>query len=157
MTDRVREALFSSLGSQTEGASVLDLFAGSGSIGLEALSRGARRVVFVERSRPAVDVLKSNIAAVGLGGEVRRADVAVFLAGSVELFDLVFLDPPYAMQTAKVEELLLTLQRWTAPGGLVVLHRRRGDTDPQAPMNLALEDARSYGGSHVIRYRREGT
>jgi len=157
MTDRAREALFSSLGSEVEGASVLDLFAGSGSIGLEALSRGAERAVFVERSQSALDVLRSNIDAVGLGGVVRRADVATFLAGRAEEFDLVFVDPPYAMGTDQVEGMLVAIGRWTSAGGLVVLHRRRGDPDPTPPMNLVLEDERSYGGTHLIRYRREGT
>lgn len=157
MTDRVREAVFSALGGAVDGADVLDLFAGSGSIGLEALSRGAERAVFVERSRPALEVLRSNIERVGLGGEVHRADVATYLAGAEEPFDLVFVDPPYGMATAEVEEILAAIERWTVAGAIVVLHRRRGDPDPSVSMNLVLEDERSYGGSHVIRYRREGT
>lgn len=149
--------MFSSLGSEAVGAAVLDLFAGSGSLGLEALSRGADRVVFVERGRTVAAVLQDNVATVGLGGEVHQTNVEAFLAGAPESFDLVFVDPPYAMATDEVEALLVALKRWTSPGALVVLHRRKGDPDPRPPMNLAVEDDRSYGGAHLIRYRREDT
>lgn len=157
MTDRAREALFSSLGPHVSGASILDLFAGSGSIGLEALSRGADRVVFVERSRGVVDVLRANVDMVGLGGEISQVDVSAYLAGTPEQHDIVFCDPPYAMATADVEELLAAVSPWTRRDGVVVLHRRRGDPIPNPPMNLVLEDERFYGGTHLIRYRREDT
>lgn len=156
MTDRAREALFSSIGAEIEGATVLDLFAGTGSLGLEALSRGAVRAVFVERNRHVGDVLRSNIEKVGLGGDIRRADVATFLNRPPEPFDVVFVDPPYAMGTEQVEQMLMAIAQWTPPGALIVLHRRKGDPDPRPPMNLAVEHDRSYGGTHLIRYRREG-
>ncbi len=80
-----------------------------------------------------------------------------FLEGMPELFDLVFVDPPYAMRTAEVEAVLATVVAWTAPGGVVILHRRRGEPDPELATNLAVDDIRSYGGTHLIRYRREDT
>ncbi len=103
--DRVREALFSMLGS-LDGASVLDLFAGTGALGIEALSRGAAQAVFVERDRLALSALRANLAALGLGAEggepqvqVRARDAVAALGGAIEqgeTYDLVFLDPPYA-------------------------------------------------------------
>lgn len=153
MTDRAREGLFSSLGNQVTEARVLDLFAGSGSLGLEALSRGAATVTFVERDRRVCDVLGKNIEAVGLGGEIVRGDVARFLSAGVGEADLVFLDPPYAMSSEEVSGLFSKLEPWLAPGAIVVLHRRAGDPNPAT--NLEVDDDRSYGGTHLIRYRRD--
>lgn len=92
--DRVREALFSMLG-DVSGARVLDLYAGSGALGIEALSRGAESAVFVERDRRALAALRRNLEAVGAEAEVRQQDVAGFLAHPEGTFDLVLCDPPY--------------------------------------------------------------
>jgi 16S rRNA (guanine966-N2)-methyltransferase len=92
--DRVREALFSMLGDVT-GARVLDLYAGSGALGIEALSRGAESALFVERDERALAALRRNLEAVGVDAGVRRQDVLRFLARSEGTFDLVFCDPPY--------------------------------------------------------------
>lgn len=96
-TDRVREAWMSALGATVEDARVLDLFAGSGALGLEALSRGAASVTFVERARGALAVLRANIALLDAGSEttVVDRDVFRFLSGPVEGFDLALADPPY--------------------------------------------------------------
>jgi 16S rRNA (guanine966-N2)-methyltransferase len=92
--DRVREALFSMLG-DVSGARVLDLYAGSGALGIEALSRGAESAVFVERDQQALAALRRNLEAVGVEADVRRQDVARFLGRTEGTFDLVFCDPPY--------------------------------------------------------------
>jgi 16S rRNA (guanine966-N2)-methyltransferase len=96
-TDRVREAWMSALGSSVEGARVLDLFAGSGALGLEALSRGAESVLFVERARGALEVLRANIELLGATSQctVVDRDVFRFLDGGVERYDLALADPPY--------------------------------------------------------------
>lgn len=153
MTDRAREGIFSSLGTFVEDARVLDLFAGSGSLGLEALSRGAQEVTFVERDRRVVEVLRRNIEAVGLGGHVVGAEVESFLQSTARPFDLVFLDPPYEMSSEDVSTLLSLLEPWLAPGAVVVVHRRAGDPNPAT--NLEVDDDRFYGGTHLIRYRRD--
>ena len=96
--DRVREALFSILGERVAGARVLDLFAGSGALGLEALSRGAREVTFVERAPAALKALRANLAALGADADVVRADALRWLraaSGGARQYDLVLLDPPY--------------------------------------------------------------
>ncbi|MBN2114322.1 MAG: 16S rRNA (guanine(966)-N(2))-methyltransferase RsmD [Acidimicrobiia bacterium] len=155
MTDRAREGIFSSLGTVVAGARVLDLYAGSGSLGLECLSRGAAAVVFVERSRAALAALRANVAAVGLGGEVVAEDVASFLGRWGGPFDLAFVDPPYALPLASVEQVLGALVRLLAGGGTVVLHRRAGER-LHPPPGLEVVDRRRYGDSEITRLVKEG-
>jgi 16S rRNA (guanine966-N2)-methyltransferase len=157
--DRAREGLFNSLGSllDLEGARVLDLYAGSGALGLEALSRGAAEAVFVESGAGVLPVLRGNIATVGLSG-------AVVLPGSVPTvvggaatgaFDLVFADPPYS---APVEEVLgvlgaLTGGGWLAPGAVVVIERSSREQPFEWPTPLVGLRDRRYGEA-VLRYGR---
>src|SRR3954466_10607906 len=111
--DRAREGLFHSLGTlvDLDGAAVLDLYAGSGALGLEALSRGAQTVVFVESSPKVLPVLRANLAAVGLaGGRVLAGSVPTVVAGPAPArFDVVLADPPYATAAEEVQEVLRTL------------------------------------------------
>ena len=154
LTDRIREAVFSSLGDAVPGAAVLDLYAGTGSIGLEALSRGADSAVFVERDRKTAAVLQANVEAVGLGGTVVVADVVAFLDGAEGPVDLAFVDPPYALPLASVVEVLERLEPLLSDEAIVVVHRRRGDEVPQ-PASLELVSQRHYGDADVWRYRKE--
>ena len=151
LPDRVREALFSSLG-DVAGSRVLDLYAGSGSIGLEALSRGADGVVFVEKARSAAAVLRKNVDTVGLGGEVVVSDVSGFLARDHGDYHLVFVDPPYSTELPSVEAELTSLVRLLEPGAIVVLHRRFGGPEPVAD-GLELVDRRRYGDTELFRFR----
>lgn len=154
MTDRVREALFSSLGETVVGADVLDLFAGSGSIGLEALSRGAASVVFVEHGRAALRALRRNIEHVGLGGEIVAMDVERYLDTNEKMIDLAFVDPPYALSLASVESVLKKLIPRLCAGADVVVHRRAGTEEPGVD-ELALIDRRRYGDTVLWRLRKE--
>jgi len=154
MMDRAREGLFSSLGESVVGARVLDLYAGSGSLGLEALSRGASAAVFVERGRAALTALRANVTAVGLGGEIVAADVDAHLARAAGPFDLVFVDPPYALPLASVEHALGRLARLLAAGGAVVLHRRAGEGLGLLP-GLTVIDRRRYGDTEITRLVKE--
>ncbi|MGI8821920.1 MAG: 16S rRNA (guanine(966)-N(2))-methyltransferase RsmD [Acidimicrobiia bacterium] len=149
--DRVREAVFSSLGALVEGAVVLDLFAGTGSLGLEALSRGAGETTFVERDRPALGVLHRNVEAVGLGGTIVAADVDRFVAGPLGRYDLVFVDPPYDLPLASVARILEGLEPAVTDGGVVVVHRRRGE-EPPLLGSLVLADRRRYGPAEIWRF-----
>ena len=156
MTDRVREALFSSLAWRVPDSAVLDLYAGIGSIGLEALSRGAGSVVFVERDRRVAKVLQDNVDTVGLGGKIVIQDVEAFLQGrptGSEPFDLVFVDPPYALPLASCVTLVEQLASHMRPGAIAVLHRRSRGEEPK-PAGFALEWNRQYGGSDVWRFER---
>lgn len=155
MMDRVREALFSSLGTRVPGSRVLDLYAGSGSLGLEALSRGADSAVFIERGRPAIEALRANVQSVGLGGSVMTTDVQKFLEGSDDEFDLVFIDPPYALELASVEEILELVVDRIPVGGTVVLHRPDGEDAAEEPTGLVKVDERRYGRTRLWRYERK--
>lgn len=117
---RVRESLFNCLGQRLDGMSCLDLFAGAGALGLEALSRGARRVVFVERAAAAVRALRTAASAMDpLASEVRRGDAAAYLARSAERFDVIFLDPPFSdyARDADWSRLLAAAAARLAPAG----------------------------------------
>ena len=137
--DRVREAVFNALGSlgAIEDARVLDLFAGTGALGIEALSRGAASATFVERDRAAADAVTANLAALGFEADVIRSDALRWLDGRVGTFDLALLDPPYAFEEwddllARVPASLVVIEsdRTIAPGeGWDVLREKRyGDT-----------------------------
>jgi 16S rRNA (guanine966-N2)-methyltransferase len=147
--DRVREALFSMLGS-VEALRVLDLFAGSGALGIEALSRGAGAAVFVDRDPRAVAAIGRNLAAVGVEGAVHRADVLAFLRwGSARWaapFDLVFVDPPYSSARRLAAPLSERLPALLAKDALVVT-----ESDKRTPLGLALPLAREriYGDTRI--------
>ncbi len=138
--DRVREALFSSLG-ELSGLRVLDLYAGSGALGLEALSRGAASATMVERAPAAVAVIRRNIATLELAGaHVAAVSVERFLAKPPERYDLVLADPPYAVQ---LDAVLSALVPWV--GGEVVLERASRGPRPSWPAGLAARRWRRYG------------
>ncbi|GAA3510565.1 16S rRNA (guanine(966)-N(2))-methyltransferase RsmD [Aeromicrobium panaciterrae] len=131
-SDRVREALFSSLQSELGGFDrlrVLDLYAGSGALGLESLSRGADHATFVESDSRAADVVKQNVTSLGAAGVVLRTTVERFLGTTPgRPFDLVFLDPPYALSTDNVSAQVSALaDGWTAPDALFVVERSTRD------------------------------
>jgi 16S rRNA (guanine966-N2)-methyltransferase len=148
-SDRVRESLFARLG-DLEGARVLDLYAGSGALGIESLSRGAATLVSVERSAAAAAVVEENWESLGLAGRARlvRADVVAALqrlARGPERFDLVFLDPPYAeVETAGRALRALATSGILAPRATVVVETSRRAPPPGAP-GLVAVDERRYG------------
>jgi 16S rRNA (guanine966-N2)-methyltransferase len=151
-SDRAREGLFNTLATllELDGARVLDLFAGSGGVGLEALSRGAAQVVLVDSGARAVATLHANVAAVGLpGAEVARQTVAEFVAGSVPAapFDMVFADPPYALPDADLAVLLAALVAgsWFAERSIVVIERSARGPGPQWPDVMEEISHRRYG------------
>ena len=154
VTDRVREAVFSSIGGWVVGANVLDLYAGSGSFGLEALSRGADTATFVESARKALTALRSNVEAVGLGGAIVRGRVEDFLAECDERFHLVFMDPPWPQDTAVMERQLVELDRLLYPGAEVVVSRRHSDRAPEIPENWRVAANKRYGDTRILRYEK---
>jgi 16S rRNA (guanine966-N2)-methyltransferase len=155
--DRAREGLFNSLGTllDLDGAAVLDLYAGSGALGLEALSRGAAAVTFVESSPRVLAVLEANIAAVGLPGtRVLRGSVPTVVAGPAPSpFGLVLADPPYATPVDEVVGVLRSLVDggWLAPGAVVVVERSSREAGWEWPTPLAELRERRYGEA-VLRY-----
>ncbi len=149
--ERVREALFSILG-DLSGLRVLDLFAGSGALGIEALSRGAAEAVFVDRAGAACEVVRQNLAALGLGAQIHRREAIGWLAGAAgeTPFGLVFCDPPYdsaASLTGPLSERLPALLTQSA--------RIVTESDKRAPLELPfpLLRERTYGDTRIAVYR----
>jgi 16S rRNA (guanine966-N2)-methyltransferase len=151
-SDRAREGLFGtivSLAGPLAGKRVIDLYAGSGAVGLEALSRGADHVLLVESGRPAAAVIRANIEAIGLPGAVLAAERVerVIAAAPDRRYDVVFADPPYAVPDAEIGTLLATLaeQRWLAPDALVVVERATRSGQLNWPAGYRPERSRRYG------------
>ena len=152
-SDRVREAMFSSIQSELggfDGLRVLDLFAGSGALGLESLSRGAARADFVESNARAASVIKRNIAELGAAGHVHRSSVEKFVVDlSHGPFGLVFIDPPYAVTTEQVAAIVADVSRQTAdPDALIIVERSSRDPFAWPEGVDALRD-KSYGDTHL--------
>jgi len=154
MSERIRNALFNSIGAEVKDATVLDAFAGTGAIGLEALSRGAGHATFIERDKTAQQVLSKNIALLGVETTttVIRTAVSTWLETQKdERFDIIFADPPYQdTQFSTVEQLFGLLK----PGGLMVLsHPGRGEIPTKTGV-IVVVDNRSYGNAFLTFYRR---
>ena len=158
-TDRVRESLFNTLahggfGDPVDGATVLDLFAGTGALGLEALSRGAARAVFVEKGRVGQRLIAENIARLGAGGQARllKADATRPGPPPPEApFTLVFLDPPYGKGLGLAALQATDAAGWIAKDALIVLEEAG---EIPAPQGFTQADHRQYGGTHVTFLRR---
>lgn len=155
MGERVRNALFNSLGLQLDGAVVLDAFAGTGAVGLEALSRGAAHATFVEKDRIAHKIITNNIARLGVARQTRaiQASVAVWAATTpAEQFDIIFADPPYHDPQFSTASKLFRLLK---PNGLMVLsHPGRGEV-PIQNQRIVVVDNRSYGNAYLTIFRLE--
>ena len=159
-SDRAREALFNSLAAllDIEGARVLDLFAGTGAVGLEALSRGAAEVVLVESNRAALEVLRRNVQTVGLpGAAVVGRSVAAYLKAAPERpFDLVFADPPYDLGADELAEVLaaLAVPGRFGPDACVVVERAARSGPPSWPAGLITPERERRYGDAVLWYGR---
>jgi 16S rRNA (guanine966-N2)-methyltransferase len=149
-SDRVRESLFSVLGASVQGARVLDLYAGSGALGIEALSRGAASAVFVDQAEPAIAAIRANLAALEIEATVHHMQARAALRPpptSAAAYDLVFLDPPYRRAAGFGQELSEALPAVLAAGARIV-----SESDRRDPLELAfpLADERRYGDT-IIR------
>ncbi|MGH3152320.1 MAG: 16S rRNA (guanine(966)-N(2))-methyltransferase RsmD [Streptosporangiaceae bacterium] len=156
-SDRAREGLFGTVTSimgPLTGARVLDLYAGSGAVGLEALSRGARHVLLVESGDRASRVIRQNIEAIGLPGAelaADRVDRVLARGPSGGRYDLVFADPPYALAGDEVAAMLAALadRAWLAPGALVIVERATRSGPLSWPDGIAADRARRYGEATI--------
>jgi 16S rRNA (guanine966-N2)-methyltransferase len=154
--DRVKAAIFSSLGDAITGARILDLFAGSGALGVEALSRGASFVLFVDEHRQSIEAIEKNLAKTNLKGRVRQEDVFAFIRRSIgrEPFQIIFADPPYEKTESgeHYTEKLLTnegLLRLLDSHGLFVLEKRPGEPLPETKLWHVLRE-KTYGATEVL-------
>ena len=159
-SDYLREVLFDLLGQQVSGRSFLDLYAGTGAVGIEALSRGAARAVFVEHDRRAVASLRRNLEVSGLmeKAEVVPAEVLRYLrraASTPHRFDMIFLDPPYRGADAATALLLIASKGLLAPGGMVIMERSSQSASLPAPGGIAQVREVRHGDSILELYRWE--
>ena len=149
---RLREALFSIWLAEVDGCRFLDLFAGSGAVGLEALSRGARHVVFVDHSPKVVTALRRNLAELDPARwSLNKARLPARLNGTPEPFDLIFADPPYSFTDHAT--LLDHLVGWLAPGGEIAIEHSRRVTPTASEAHWQLTDQRRYGDSCFSFFR----
>lgn len=159
-SDRVKEAMFAILGNTVVDAMVLDLFAGTGGLGIEALSRGAKFCIFVDKDRRAISVIRDNLSVTGFDKQawVLPVDALASYAKIAQrgyAFDLVFADPPYWMDVA--EKLLAGLQRFSLlkPGGIVVYEHDAGKELPAAVGNCRMARQQVYGDTQLTIYVNE--
>ena len=155
MGERIRNALFNSIGDEVVDAHVLDAFAGTGAVGFEALSRGAAHVTFVERDKIAQKIIRNNMVSLGIELEAKLISTSVnswIQTGGAGSYDIIFADPPYPdPQFSTVESLMPLLK----PGGLMVLsHAGRGE-GPNLRNGIVVVDNRSYGNATLTFFRRE--
>ena len=151
-TDKVKEALFSSIQFELEGARVLDLFAGSGALGIEALSRGAAEAVFVDNSRASLELTKKNLALCSLEGSCVQGDSLVYLQNCRERFDIAFLDPPYA--TGLLQKALPAVSAVMRESGVICAESPFGEALPEeAGSGFRLVKSKKYGTMQLSFYR----
>ena len=148
-----KEAVFSAIHFEVEGARMLDLFAGTGQMGLEAISRGARSVTFVENGRPSLEALRSNIAACGFEQQCRvvAMDAIGFLKLGGGEYDIAFIDPPYNQGLAQAALPLVAQQM--APGGIILCETDRHEEMPKEAGVFSLIKTRRYGKAMIHTYR----
>ncbi|MDK1488696.1 16S rRNA (guanine(966)-N(2))-methyltransferase RsmD [Sinorhizobium sp. 7-81] len=161
-TDRTRESLFNILShaypEALDGTRMLDLFAGTGAVGLEALSRGCRQALFVEQGVEGRGLLRVNIETLGLQGRAkifRRDATDLGPVGTMEPFHLVFADPPYAKGLGERALAAAAAGRWLVPGALAILEER-ADVQPQPPAQFEPLDVRAFGDTRMHFYRLRG-
>lgn len=152
--DRVRETLFNWLQPVISGSRCLDLFAGSGALGLEALSRGATRVLFIDRDPGALAQLSATLSTLGAAGaELRLSDATRFLESPAEMFDVVFLDPPFADDSCGAVCSALDTRGWLAPDAFIYIERSAREGPPALPAGWSLHRTGRAGevGYHLAR------
>ena len=155
-SDRVREALFSILGDVSD-TRCLDLFAGTGSIGLEALSRDAAHATFVEKNSAALKVLGQNLATLAVPPDryqLHRLDVRRAVGRLNGTYGLIYADPPYDQVADQTKVLFAIMQAWLSPDGVAIIEHRSRDPSPEAPDGLDCNDVRIYGDTALAFYRR---
>ena len=160
VSDRAREGVFSSLGAGVPGTRVLDLYAGTGAMAIEALSRGAEHATLVERDRAALVAIRDNLARSRLGetAEVVSSDVLAFVTrdnNTLETFDLIFVDPPYSMDHDELDRLVAAIGSAgpSGPAWRLVLTRPKRSSTPVIPLHWLAARRLSYGDTLVLIFR----
>tara|TARA_B100001057_G_scaffold208641_1_gene209330 strand:+ start:579 stop:1115 length:537 start_codon:yes stop_codon:yes gene_type:complete len=154
MMSKVREAIFNSLQFLIEDKEVLDLYAGSGSLGIEAISRGAKFVTFVEKSKECIDVLNKNLKELDINFIITNTAVETFIKSSINTYDIVFYDPPFEMGSDKVENEINNLVEITRVDSFVVVHRHKASSEIEFSKNYEIHREKNYGQSKIIILRK---
>ena len=154
-TDKVKESVFNIVQFDIEGRRVLDLFGGTGQMGIEALSRGAKHAVFVDASPKAIQAVRENLAHCGFAdkAKVAQMDAQSFLKSTTTRFDLVFLDPPYQQQI--IDAVLPAVVQQMAPGGIILCETERNEQLPEQAGDYTLTKTYFYGKAKITAYRRQ--
>ncbi len=154
--ERVKEALFSAIQFDIEGRTILDLFAGSGQMGIEALSRGAEKAVFVDQSQVSVNHILTNLKNTGFtdNSKVIRGDFSAVLLGMTEKFDFVFLDPPYA--SGFLEKALKLVQKNVKDHGIIICEHPKEQVLPEEIDDFKVKKQYRYGKVYITFYARKG-
>lgn len=154
-SDRVKEALFDILQFSVEGCRFLDLFAGSGQVGIEAISRGAKLAVMIDESRDAIRVVEKNLTATSFGdrAKVVRGDALAYLRATRESFDIAFLDPPY--RTGLLQQALPLAAQRMAPGGRILCEHPREEELPEQAGSFVKKKVYTYGKIALTLYGEE--
>lgn len=152
--DRVKEGMFNIIQFELEGANVLDLFAGSGQLGIEALSRGAKHCTFVDASNRSLDVVKENLKSVGFEKRagVISGDAKMYISLSRDKFDIILLDPPYNQKL--IDAVLPAAAEKTADNGVIVCETAFDETLPESAGNFSIDREYKYGKIKLTTYRK---
>lgn len=153
--ERTKEAVFSIIQFEIEGRRVLDLFAGSGQLGIEALSRGAEKAVFIDRNKKAIDVIKQNIKSTGFTEKavVLNTEASTFVSSTSEKFHIAFLDPPYGKGI--LQNTLPLVEKCMAESGIIICEYPYGESVPEKLEKFVLKKTYKYGKTAVAVYRQE--
>lgn len=156
-TDRVRENIFNILGERTKGAIVLDLFCGSGALGIEALSRGAAKATFIDEHQAAVKAVTKNLQSVGFDKrakviKMRASEGLKSFKASGKRFNLIFLDPPYKIRAAELQKIFVELSFYLTPEAIAVLEHGNRLAESPTPL-FQLIDSRRYGNTFVSFFK----
>lgn len=153
-TDNVKESVFNIIQFDIEGRKVLDLFAGTGQLGIECLSRGAQSAVFVDQSKEAVKIIKENLKSCGMTAPVFQQDAAGFLRGCGK-FDLIFIDPPYDSDMYESTLKIINLVDILSDGGIIICEARREKALPEMTAPYGMRREYRYGKVKICIYSKE--
>tara|TARA_B100001113_G_scaffold104199_1_gene84459 strand:+ start:115 stop:651 length:537 start_codon:yes stop_codon:yes gene_type:complete len=154
MMSKVREAIFNSIQFTIEEKDVLDLYSGSGSLGIEALSRGANYVTFVELSKECILILKKNIENMKNNLSIVNSSVNSFIQNSINKYHVIFYDPPFELDETQVNEEVLIIENILYESGLLIIHRHKSSKDIKFSKNYEIHREKNYGQSKILILRR---
>ena len=154
MMSKVRESIFNSLQFNIENKDILDLYAGSGSLGIESLSRGGNFVTFIENSDDCITILKHNLKEFENNYKITKSSVDKFLQTSLSTYDIVFYDPPFKIETDVVKNEVMKIYNILNTDGFVVIHRHTASKELDTLKNYKIHKEKNYGQSNILILRK---